>query len=67
MANYKPYLMRPIQHMLDASQTSLHQGVGYAGWGTQNLQLFQKSMKKMARQMLNTYSEKQETTLKIDH
>jgi len=46
MANYKPYLMRPIQHMLDASQTSLHQGVGYAGWGTQNLQLFQKSMKK---------------------
>ena len=46
MANYKPYLMRPIQHMLDASQTSLHQSVGYADWGTQNLQLFQKSMKK---------------------
>jgi len=43
---YKPYLMRPISHMLDTSVTSLHQNVGYAGWGIQNLTMQQRSMQK---------------------
>jgi len=46
MADYRKYMIRPLQHGVDLSIPGLHQPFENATWGAQNFTIEQRSMKK---------------------